>query len=484
MKKQLFKGVVLALVLILCMSLFGCEIVTSQEQVLLNPTEGGETTTTAGDVDVDEPETDATDDEPEQDGGETTTTKKQEGGKTTSTTKKQQSSGNTEKKLSGTLEIQCWTNENRMQTEVFTRTFEMFEKATGVKVKAHVGSQVNQAMTKRWVNGNPPDIAYLSGSGIPDVALEDAGALYDCTDIIENGYVYGTNTKIMDKINPNMIERTDDGRIMRPPTGGGSVYGYWYDTAYMKQLGLQPPKTYNELMKFADAVIKKGTSPYTCYGMSGSYNGWAMVWPSIAQELGQKKFDEFIKGTKAGWSEAGVKKIYTRWQNFITKEGVLTKGAATWDHTTSQMKWLQHQGVLIANGEWLPWEMETSTPAGFTMEFVGCPMGDDGDKPSVVVIPGRMILPTECKNMENAQAFLRFLYRDDVPKISDLVNASTSTAMKQCQEYQDSGKCDVYYKRYDWGDLNTETGNSVHGILTGDIDAATAIKNVINKTTK
>ncbi|MBQ3133384.1 MAG: extracellular solute-binding protein [Clostridia bacterium] len=504
MKTKMRLLATVTVVLVFCLAQFGCSFVLMEGDALKNPTEAiVSTTTEAGGESLDSPS-----DTPDATTGTSgsqmgtvttgsgqTTTKAPIGGKVTTSrnTTTQAAIKNVEKPLSGKLEIQISTNESQVQADMWTSLIDMFEQKTGVNVTAYIGSQVNTQLAKRWIGGNPPDIACLSGAGIPDIALEESGALYDCTDMLKNGYVYGTDEKIWDVVHHDLHEISSGNRYFRPGYLAAS-YGVLYDKTYINELGEKMPSNYTELMAFADRVIAKGKTPFTTYGSTGGYSTWSMVMPAIAA-YGQTTLDKVLQVNVATWKGAEVRSVLQRWYDFCDKKGALMTGTATFDHTTAQMKWLKHDAVLIGNGIWLPWEVQNNTPKNFEMAYTHSPMILANQSPSVVLYPTSMIIAKDGKNLENAKAFMRFLYTKEAQSIlvrgigyfggrNDMDYTrldGLSAASRRILTYIYSDAVKRTYRRYSWGDLNDTINGSVHGLMTGSLTVDQAVSRVVSK---
>lgn len=486
---------IIALFLMLLMTLTGCRFVVSEEKVLTNPRE--ESDIIVSDSNEEETKEDKEEvvdnagqkDEQEETPDKEATNNQTKPGKPTNVAKNQ------EPKLSGKLEIQIFTNESAASSEAWTDVLDAFEEATGVSVTAHIGSQVNTKLSKRWLGGNPPDVALLAGSGIPDIALEESGMLYDMADLLKKGYVYGTDDKIWDVVNHDAFVRVNTKENYYRAGVIGSAYGVLYDSAYLKQLGVSAPTNYTELMKFSKTLINKGEAIFTTYGTTGNYPTWAMIMPAIAA-CGQKTFDNACLGKASTWQSAEVKGVLQRWYDFCNTDGVLLTGTATYDHTTAQSKWLKHDATLIGNGIWLPWEVENSTPSNFQMEFITSPLNKESQKPTVVAYPTSMIVASKAKNLENAKAFIRFLYTKKaqsilagsygyLPARTDLKYASISglsPVSKRILNYMTSDKVNLVWRRYNWGDLNDTINSATHTLMTGSQGVNEVVKTIVSKT--
>lgn len=489
MKNKWKKLFALLLGLILCMNLTGCEFVLLEERVLLDSGDQ------VPDSSKDNTDVAKGDDSGEQ--GDVTNTDNTQNNETPGTeqtdTPAAPSSTNTEPKLSGSLEIQIFTNENEEVGNAWTSIIDAFEAKTGVKVTAYIGSQVNTQFTKRWMGSNPPDIALLAGSGIPDIALEQSGLLYDLTDVLKNGYVYGTNEKIWDVTSAKMYQQSSETAAYYRAGVYASACGIFWDQAYLSQLGLSAPKNYTELLSFVDSARSKGVAVFTTNGSTGNYATQSMVMPALAA-YDQSFYEGICLGKKSAWGSQNVRDVFQRWYDFCRGDGTILTGTSTLDHTTSQMKWLNHNTLLIGNGIWLPWEVENNTPSSFQMEYATSPLILADQAATVEVQPTGMIVAKQAKNLENAKAFVRFLYTKESQEL--LVGAqgylgartdlnydtiSMDAVSRKILKYISGGNVQVRYRNYIWGDLNEEINAAVHGLMTGEMNVDQAVKKITDK---
>ncbi len=484
MKQYIQKLISLSMILALCSGLLGCSAIVKETRVIIDERDVVEETVEV--IEQTDEDTDTSEKEPD---------KKDEDDKDKDNDKDKDKGKNEEPKLSGKLEIQIFTNESQVCSDAWTSVIDSFEEQTGVNVTAHVGSQVNVQLSKRWQGSStPPDLALLDGSGIPVDALESSGALYDMTELLQEGYVYGTDEKIWDVTEHDIFQRSGENAKYYKAGFMASSYGIFYDKNFLEELGVSAPTNYDDLQKFSEKLNKKDTPVFTTYGTTGSYPTWAMVMPAVAA-YGQDYLDDVLLGKKSAWTHSRMKDVFSRWSDFCTSEGVLLTGTAAFDHTMAQRNWLKHDAALIGNGIWLPWEVQNSTPSSFEMEYRTSPLTLKDQKPTVLAWPVSMIASSKAKNLENAKAFIRFLYTEESQKTLasaygyigsrtdvDYANISgTSEASKRILNYIYSSDVQILWKRYDWGTLNDTVNSAVHNVMTGEITAEKAVQNVSSK---
>lgn len=394
-------------------------------------------------------------------------------GTTTATTTKTTAGVRTEPKLSGKLELQIFTNESQTADGGWTTVINEFEDATGVSVTAHIGSSVNTMMSGRWKKDNPPDMVWIDGSGISDLVYETSGKFYDITSLYEDGYVYGTNTRIRDVIDPNMMTR-NNGKIMRMPllsTAGG----VWYDAKFFKENNFTVPNNYTELLTMAQQAKAAGYASYTYPGMYASYCLSNFIMPAVAA-YGQEYTDQFLSGSKAAVGDTRFKKILQNYTDFCRTDGYLMPSTTTADHTTVQQRWITHKCLLIANGLWLPDETRKLwAKQNFDMTWHPSPMIEEGQKQTVLITAKKVAVASKAKNLDNALAFVRFILREDsqntlmysfgymgvrtdmqfdVQKfVQEAGGSDASLSTASALSYINSNKVDRVYWNESWGQL-------------------------------
>ena len=76
--------------------------------------------------------------------------------------------------------------------------------------------------------------------------------------------------------------------------------------------------------------------------------------------------------------------MYERLVEF-SKRGYLHPGTASFDHTQSQMEFLQGKAAMITNGTWIANEMKDVVPADFEWGFMPFPGNDKGQKQVLIL---------------------------------------------------------------------------------------------------
>jgi raffinose/stachyose/melibiose transport system substrate-binding protein len=162
--------------------------------------------------------------------------------------------------------------------------------------------------------GNPPKIFDLFGGNADALKYAKAGRLLDLTPILDE-------LGIKDKFLNVFGQFTLDGKIYGLPIGG-SVEGVFYNTELFQQNGLNPPTTWDDLVKAADTLKAKGITPFAM----GSQAAW--VPNMLVNTLIGRYTNGFPNGIVTGevkWNQPEVVAGYALYEDWVNK-GYFTKG--------------------------------------------------------------------------------------------------------------------------------------------------------------
>lgn len=380
-----------------------------------------------------------------------------------------------ETKKSGTLRMQVFTNESEAHSSAWTNVVTAFEEATGISVTLIMGSQVNTQYSAAWLSGEvPADIVWIAGNGIPDDEMEASGMFYDLKETLQEATIYGTDMKISEKLNMDVI-RELDGHMYRAPLMN-SVQGLWYDGRYVEKA----PTNFDEFMQVSEKLSNKKMAGLTYPGMYADYSTWGLIMPAVAA-FGEDFFNEVASGNPESFLDERFQAVLTRYKSYCDA-GYLLKGSTSADHTTSQLNWLNGKAGFITNGLWLEAEMQDYIPSDFKMKFCTSPLVEKDQKQVIVRQSNNIAVASGTQNLENALEFIRFMYRDDVQlefvsKYSylsalndlDYTDAEMTDVARDTLQYIESGVADTVNYHVNWNSLINNTFKQV----INDISAGT-----------
>jgi raffinose/stachyose/melibiose transport system substrate-binding protein len=188
--------------------------------------------------------------------------------------------------------------------------------------------------------GNPPKIFDLFGGNADALKYAKAGRLLDLTPIIEE-------LGIKDKFLNVFGQFTLDGKIYGLPIGG-SVEGVFYNTELFEKNGLNPPTTWNDLIKAADTLKAKGIAPFAM----GSQAAW--VPNMIVNTMIGRFANGFPNGIVTGevkWDQPEVIAAFSLYEDWEKKK-YFTKGELGKSYDDMLNDFAAGKAGMMFDGSW------------------------------------------------------------------------------------------------------------------------------------
>lgn len=266
------------------------------------------------------------------------------------------------------------------------------------------------AIEARMLAGNPLDIDFIyEGMDPNSYEWVEKGNLLDLTNAMTTPRADGTAWK--DDFNPLFLPSMK----YKDKFYGASEQVFIWLLHYNKQMfdkwGLQPPKTWDELLQVSDKIKKNGEG-IAPIAVTGQYNGYVGMWfDSLAQRyVGSEKVMEYLYGdtNMKLTDDPGFLKAAQEMKK-LKDNGYLIDGWEATDFTTTQVYFFQGKAAMILMGSWLMTEMKDSIPEGFQLAVAPFPTVADG-KGRQDALFGRALswsVPAKSKNPELAIEFLR-----------------------------------------------------------------------------
>ena len=283
----------------------------------------------------------------------------------------------------------------------------------GDEVKADISSDIANRIRSRMMTDDQPDWVLSSGSEWSYTAAARAGQMLDLADFYANG-VNADGVPMNQIVTPDMLADCYVGdEIIKAPTSA-SYLGWWYNVNMFNELGIEPPKTWDELYAVAEVLNENDIIPFMY--QFPSYGLWGMSYQIVAAFGGRELYNDcYVTLTEGAWtSEAALKAITA--QDNLVKDGILSPLSAGADFTAAQVDFVNGRIGIIPNGTWFENEMAEVTPEDFDMAFIAFPAAEEGGNRYVVtsVSGGQAI-----KGGDNAAAlaWLGVLYSDEGQKL-------------------------------------------------------------------
>ncbi|MBP1988439.1 extracellular solute-binding protein [Paenibacillus eucommiae] len=292
---------------------------------------------------------------------------------------------------------------------------EFQQKHPDLKIKQSAGSQINDQMKPRWIQGNPPDFVYIAGAGANPRSMFLDDQLMDLTDWLKEAK-NDEGDKILDLLISKPEEYTP-GKYFTIPHSF-DAWGTFYDKALFKTKGWEAPKDFPSFMALGEKIKAEGSMDvYIHTGVYPYYiNGGLLDNTTVSMNNDDGSIITRINALEKGiFKSEPVMKALDRIVQMRDK-GFIAKSSVALNHTDSQSQWLQHKAAFIPNGLWIEGEMSKDIPAGFEFGFIPSIGQDPGGKFVAVPLTANVGIAKKAKNPEAAKAFMQFIFTKDASK--------------------------------------------------------------------
>jgi ABC-type glycerol-3-phosphate transport system substrate-binding protein len=203
--------------------------------------------------------------------------------------------------------------------------------------------------------GNPPDLAAVSQPGLM-VDFQKKGALQPLD---------FAKTEISDNYPDDFVKLTTiDGKIYGLIFKGANKSTVWYNVKSLNDAGVDPPKTWDDLIKDAGTIKASGTTPFSV----GGADGWTLtdLFENIyLRQAGGDMYDKLSKH-EIKWTDPSVTKALTTMGQYLQSGDIVggTSGALQTDFPTSVSNVFSDspKGSMVAEGDFVPGVVASSNP--------------------------------------------------------------------------------------------------------------------------
>ncbi|MDP9395886.1 MAG: extracellular solute-binding protein [Actinomycetota bacterium] len=271
-----------------------------------------------------------------------------------------------------------------------------FEKDSGIKVETSTlpFDTMRTVLQTQLRSGEGPDV-FNWGSG-PSFggALIDAGLVMDVTDAYDkNGW------KIYDFAKERV---TADGKVYGIP-GEMETIGVFYNKDIFGKLGIEEPKSLDDLRAAADKVRASGTTPLAVGNKEG-WEGGHLLSMALSSDVGSDEVTAILNGEKS-WNSPEVVSAFRVWKEF-DEAGFLPKSPTSVDYDTSTSLFFSGKAAMIPTGSWLVGEIEDNSD--FEVGYIPFP-APDGPGIFTGGLGSGPFVSAGTRNKDAAMQFLDFL---------------------------------------------------------------------------
>jgi len=304
-----------------------------------------------------------------------------------------------EENVSGSVSVMgIWVGEEQKSFQAVVDGFTA--EYPDVKVKYNpVGDNLPTVLGTAVQGGNPPDVAAIAQPGL-------------MTQFVDQGKL-----KPLDYAQDAVVENFGQSVV---DTGSvkGSFYGLlwkannastiWYNVKAFDDAGIEPPETWDDLLKDADTIQASGLPAYSVAGA----DGWTLtdLFENIyLRTAGAEKYDQLSKH-EIPWTDASVKEALTEMSKVFSKSDNLaggTTGALQTDFPTSVSNVLSPtpKAAMVMEADFVPGVVKTTLKPETGFNFFAFP--SIKDSPPAVVAKGNLVITF--RDTPAVRAFMEYL---------------------------------------------------------------------------
>lgn len=308
---------------------------------------------------------------------------------------------------------------------------EMVEKnlANGTKVNLHDTVQISAELQPRFVSKTPPDV--FNNDGAQSIAVTSLlNELATLDELFETENYDGV--KIADAVYPGVKESgVYDGKFIYA-NYVMTAFGLWYSQSLFDEMGLEAPKTWDDLDALCTAAKADGKYLFVFGKEAAPYWSWLVLDAAIKQE-GTGVINDISNLKEGAWSNASVQDAITRLKKLID-DGCFVPGGSGTQFTQAQAQWSNDKNALMYfSGSWIENEMKEATADDFQMKFSPVPLLADGAAMPFEAIQagpaGQWTIPADAANAAGGKEFLRAMYSKEAAAFFS-ENVLTPTVVK------------------------------------------------------
>lgn len=328
--------------------------------------------------------------------------------------------------------IQVWVIQEESQNAAHRAALDRFNKTS--EVKARLVSTGNDGYRDKlhvaMGTDDAPDVFYNWGGGsIRTYARDDL--MVDLTPHLNKDKAW-QDSFIPSVLDAGMI----DGRYYGIPARGMQPIILFYNKKVFRELNLQPPGTWTELLSAVDRIKAEGIIPFALAGG----DAWTeLVWPEYLVDRigGPEVFNRIAAGEQGAWRDPAVTKAITMISDLVRRGGFGDSFASVrWDGAGASTLIAQGRAAMHLMGSWEYTNQVQDQPeyAKNDLGFTDFPVveGGAGDPKAIVGNPTNYFSVSKASaNVDAAIEFLRtemssdayiddWLKAGDVPAVTNL----------------------------------------------------------------
>jgi raffinose/stachyose/melibiose transport system substrate-binding protein len=310
------------------------------------------------------------------------------------------SSGEDEAGGAGTLQYLIEQLEDAESLSRLEDRLAEFEESSGIDVEVQqldVDTMRTVLQTRLRSAEGPDVISFGSGPSFGG-ALAEAGLLHDLTDAYEeNGW------EVYDFAKERV---TSDGRVYGIP-GEMETIGLFYNTQVLADLGIDPPRTLDDLRAACQTLSEAGVVPMA-FGDQDAWPGSHLLSMALSSAVGAEGMEALLSGERS-WDSPEVVDALTFWQE-ANENGWLGESPVSVDYDTMTAQYISGEAAMIPTGSWFINDLAVG--ADFESGYIPFP-APDGEGVFAAGLGSGPMIAANTDNLEGAIALLDFFASEE-----------------------------------------------------------------------
>ncbi len=241
----------------------------------------------------------------------------------------------------------------------------------GVRVALSGDPRVSDKLRIGIMEGSFPN---ATDANLPWAQLIAAGKIADLTPLLDApGGVSGAPWR--NSFLPGALEHWQvGGRVYAVPFPY-AVDVVFYNKKIFREVGLVPPKTWNQFLSICDQLKARGCAPIAFPGIYRFYADMILraAYYNLAGPAGYRAYEELEPGTRQNPAFIRAAALTQR----LARED-FQEGWEGFTHTGAQLAFFQGRCAMMPNGSWLISEMQGKIPDDFELGAFNFPVFPDG----------------------------------------------------------------------------------------------------------
>jgi raffinose/stachyose/melibiose transport system substrate-binding protein/xylobiose transport system substrate-binding protein len=225
---------------------------------------------------------------------------------------------------SGGSTFQVWTLQDTAMQPTWKLSIDNFNKTSKegqAKLALFGNDPYKQKLRTAIGSPNAPDVFFNWGGGNLK-EYTDANKVQDLTAALD------AKPDVKSAIIPAVLDGAKiDGKFYGVPARGMQPVVLYYNKKVLSDAGVEPPKTWDDLLTAVDKLKAKNVTPIA---LAGNQTWTELMWAEylLDRNGGPEVFEKIRNGDKSGWKDPAVIQTITQIQDLIKRGGFGTKYAS------------------------------------------------------------------------------------------------------------------------------------------------------------